>query len=254
MENTRRMSEGIDRKVFISRQSRHFSITVFMTKVLFSICALAWRVINYVSRQGNVINKRNQSIFVIRYFFPFWLCRLTVPIVTIYFLKVHISRCSPKLIYQIQIFQFSLLLSIFLFKKMATIRNKRKLAAVLREAQGKHPRNVQSRNTRINMDYITQVSAEIEGRDSKKLSRKFSRTKYRILGALSKLDKFLLNPQMYTLRNCSENIPEHWRGKRGTNWGSFPEWSPFWSRALCLSVLQFSWLRPRKDLSQVFTT
>ena len=82
---------------------------------------------------------------------------------------------------------------------MATLRNKRKLAAVTREIQDENPRNGQSRNTsvpRINEDYLTQLSEEIEGRVSKKLSQEFSRTESRILGALSKLDEFLLNQQI----------------------------------------------------------
>ena len=41
---------------------------------------------------------------------------------------------------------------------------------------------------------------EIEGRVTKKLSKEFSKTESRILGALSKLDEFLLNPQV---RTCS---------------------------------------------------
>ena len=84
---------------------------------------------------------------------------------------------------------------------MATLRNKRKLAAVTREAQEENPRNGQSRNTsvpRINEEYITQVSEQIEGRVTKKLSQEFSRTDSRILGALSKLDEFLLNQQITT--------------------------------------------------------
>ena len=84
---------------------------------------------------------------------------------------------------------------------MVTLRNKRKLAAATREAQEEHPRNGQSRNTsvpRINEEYITQVSEEIEGRFTRKLSQDFSRTQPRILGALSKLDEFLLNPQIRT--------------------------------------------------------
>ena len=82
---------------------------------------------------------------------------------------------------------------------MATLRNKRKLAAVTRETQEEHPRIGQSRNTsvpRINEEYITQVSEENEGRITKKLSQEFSRTESRILGALSKLDEFLLNQQI----------------------------------------------------------
>ena len=42
--------------------------------------------------------------------------------------------------------------------------------------------------------YITQVSKEIEGKVTKKLSQKFSRTENHILGALARLDDFLMNP------------------------------------------------------------
>ena len=104
---------------------------------------------------------------------------------------------------------------------MATLRNKRKLAAVTRETQEEHPRNGQSRNTsvpRINEEYITQVSEEIEGRVTKKLSQQFYQTESRILGALSKLDEFLLNPQ---IRTHSETVPGTFRntnvGNQGTN-------------------------------------
>ena len=84
---------------------------------------------------------------------------------------------------------------------MATLRNKRKLAAVTREIQDENPRNGQSRNTsvpRINEDYLTQLSEEIEGRITKKLSREFSRIESRISDALSKLDEFLSNQQVQT--------------------------------------------------------
>ena len=84
---------------------------------------------------------------------------------------------------------------------MATLRNKRKLVAVTRETQEENPRNGQSRNTsvpRINEEYITQVSEEIEGRVTKKLSQEFSRTESRNLGTLSKLDENLLNQQIRT--------------------------------------------------------
>ena len=89
---------------------------------------------------------------------------------------------------------------------MATLRNKRKLAAVSRET----PENTRSGRTQIILDpeliqdYISQVSEEIEGRVTKKLSKEFSRTESRILGALSKLDEFLLNPQV---RTCSVAVP-----------------------------------------------
>ena len=100
---------------------------------------------------------------------------------------------------------------------MATLRNKRKLAAVTRETQEEHPRNGQSRNTsvpRINEEYITQVSEEIEGRISKKLSQEFSRTESRILGALTKLDEFLSNQQIHTL---FETVPGTFRNTNVEN-------------------------------------
>ena len=84
---------------------------------------------------------------------------------------------------------------------MTNLRNKRKLAAVTRETQEEHPRNGQSQNTsvpRISEEYITQVSEEIGGRVTIRLSQEFSRTESRILGALSKLDEFLLSPQIRT--------------------------------------------------------
>ena len=103
---------------------------------------------------------------------------------------------------------------------MATLRNKRKLAAVKRETQEEHPRNGQSRNTsvpRINEEYITQLSVEIEGRVTKKLSQEYSRTESRILGTLSKLDEFLLNQQ---IRMHSGTVPETFRNTNVDNQGT----------------------------------
>ena len=103
---------------------------------------------------------------------------------------------------------------------MATLRNKRKLAAVRRETQEEHPRNGQSRNTsvpRINEEYITQVSEEIEGRVSKKLSQEFSRTESCISGALSDLDEFLLNQER---RTHSETVPGRFRNTNVENQGT----------------------------------
>ena len=85
---------------------------------------------------------------------------------------------------------------------MATLRNKRKLVAVSRETpesnRGSRGRNVL--DPELTQDYISQVSEEIEGRVTKRLSKEFNKTELRILGALSKLDEFLLNSQT---RTCS---------------------------------------------------
>ena len=97
---------------------------------------------------------------------------------------------------------------------MATLRNKRKLAAVTRETKKEHPRNSQSRNTsvpRINEEHITQVAEEIEGRVTKKMPQEFSRIESRILCALSKLDEFLSNQQ-----NRYNRIAKPFREHSGT--------------------------------------
>ena len=113
---------------------------------------------------------------------------------------------------------------------MATLRNKRKLAAVWREtpdgSRGSKGRNVL--DPELTQDYISQVSEEIEGRVTKKLSKEFNKTESLILGALSKLDEFLLNPQVRTCsvfqrasRNAkSENREIH--GDRSSN-DPYPE-------------------------------
>ena len=117
---------------------------------------------------------------------------------------------------------------------MATLRNKRKLAAVSRETpegnRGSRGRNVL--DPELTQDYISQVSEEIEGRVTKKLSKEFNKTESRILGALSKLDEFLLNPQVRTCsviqgasRNAnSENREIH--GDRSSN-DPYPEGGNF---------------------------
>ena len=48
------------------------------------------------------------------------------------------------------------------------------------------------------------IRDRIEGRVTKKLSKEFSKTESRILGALSRLDEFFLNPQV---RTCSVAVP-----------------------------------------------
>ena len=44
-----------------TRQSQHFDFDVVVCKVLFPIFILTWRVINYVSRPGKGIDRRNES-------------------------------------------------------------------------------------------------------------------------------------------------------------------------------------------------
>ena len=78
-----------------------------------------------------------------------------------------------------------------------TAQNKKTLAALNKENCEENPRSKLARNSgasRSQEDYITQVSEEIERRFTKRLSKEFSRTKNRILGALAQLDDFLMKP------------------------------------------------------------
>ena len=78
-----------------------------------------------------------------------------------------------------------------------TTRNKRKLPALKRENCEEHPTSNLAQNwnaPRSQEDYINQVSEDIEGRVTKKLSKEFSRTEICILGALARLDGFLMHP------------------------------------------------------------
>ena len=85
---------------------------------------------------------------------------------------------------------------------MATLRNKRNLVAVSRETPegSRSSRGQTVLDPELTQHYISQNSEEIEGRVTNKLSKEFSKTESRILGALSKLDEFLLSTQ---IRTCS---------------------------------------------------
>ena len=64
-------------------------------------------------------------------------------------------------------------------------------------------------------EYISQVSEEIEGRVTKKLSKEFSRTESRILGASYRLGEFLMKPQV---RTCSVAVLGTSRNNDSENW------------------------------------
>ena len=101
-----------------------------------------------------------------------------------------------------------------------TTRNKRKLAALNKENCKEHPRSNLAQNSsapRSQEDYKTQVSEEIEGRVTKRLSKESSRTENRILGALARLDDFLLNP---LLPGHSGTTPEPSRNALNTSHGT----------------------------------
>ena len=70
--------------------------------------------------------------------------------------------------------------------------------------------NTRNSQSQITLDpgmgqvYVSQVSEEIEGRVTEKLSKEFSRTELRFLGALSKPDEFHLN---LLVRTCTLSVP-----------------------------------------------
>ena len=102
---------------------------------------------------------------------------------------------------------------------MAILTNKRKFAALNKENCEEHPENNMVRNSNVprsQENYINQVSEEIEGRVTNKLSEEFSTTENRILGALARLDDFLMNP---LLQGHSATAPETSRNALSTSQG-----------------------------------
>ena len=94
------------------------------------------------------------------------------------------------------------------------------LAALNKENCEEHPRSNLAQNSsapRSQEDYITQVSEEIERRVTIRLSKEFSRTENRILGALARLDDFLMNP---LLLGHSRTTPEPSRNALNTSQGT----------------------------------
>ena len=94
------------------------------------------------------------------------------------------------------------------------------MAAFNKENCEEHPRSNLAQNSNVprsQEEYITQVAEEIEGRVTKRLSKEFSRTENCILGALARLDNFLMNP---LLQGRSGTTPEASRNALSTNQGS----------------------------------
>ena len=101
-----------------------------------------------------------------------------------------------------------------------TTRNKRKLATLNEENCDEHPGSILAQNSNApgsHEDYITQVSEEIEGRVTKRLSKEFSRIENRLLGSLAHLDDFLMNP---LLQGHSGTTPKPSRNASSTNQGT----------------------------------
>ena len=106
-----------------------------------------------------------------------------------------------------------------------TTRNKKKLAALNKKNCEEHPRSNLAQNSSAPIsqeDYITQVSEEIEGRVTKRLSKEFSRTEKHILGALVRLDDFLMNPLLPGHSGTTPELSRHaLNTSQGTNEDDF---------------------------------
>ena len=110
------------------------------------------------------------------------------------------------------------LIIIFPWKK--TTQNMRKLAALNKENCEKHSRSNLAQNSNVSRsqeNYITQVFEEIEGKVIKRLSKEVSRTENRILGAVARLEDFLMNP---LLQGYSRTTPEPSRNALSTSQGT----------------------------------
>ena len=100
---------------------------------------------------------------------------------------------------------------------MATLRSKRELAAQSKEKIEEHPRRNLAQESNVlssQQEHITQASVEIEVTVIKKLSQDVSERENFFLGALSRLDDFLLKP---LVQGHSGAAPETSRNAYGTN-------------------------------------
>ena len=167
---------------------------------------LACKQLCFPPRKG--INRRNKSTFIIIKIAAFEYCiSLYKSLLTVWTVETLSLRFRGDYFLIHKQNKFSLHhWQDFPSRSMATLGNKRKLAAVSRETpEGSRSSRAQNvLDLEITQDYISQVSEEIEGRIPEKLSKEFSKTESRILGVLSKLDEFLLNPQV---RTCSVAVP-----------------------------------------------
>ena len=111
---------------------------------------------------------------------------------------------------------------------MATLRKKQKwkLATMARETQ-EYSRNNQVQNSAapgITENYMAQVSEEIEGRVTNKLSQDFRQDRIPHRGCTVQVKRISLEPTgTDILQNRSGNILERRRRTPGTKRGSFPE-------------------------------
>ena len=184
---------------FISAGFGLLAFLVNKIKVLSPICTLTWRVNNYVSRSGKGKNRRKESKInnnpgeYVSNLTNNWLWWL---LLVIYFNILSVIAWNS------QKSQNNSVLTVFenfSFKRWQHYETSESWQ-LWRETQ-EFPMNSQSQDPSvpgITENYDTEISEEIEGRVTEKLSQEFSKTESRILGAESKLDEFLLNPQIRT--------------------------------------------------------
>ena len=209
METARFMEEKMDGEMFISHLSRKFSFIDKKIRVILTTCTLSWLVNNYVSRQGKGIYKRNVSTIVS----TIWHHQLFVFVETDF--SVIIEQIEIVVLKLKNHFSFHSWQT-FSLRIMATLRRARRLAAVSRETPEitRYSQSPNTVNPGIAEEYITPVSAELEGRVTKNFSQEFRRTECRILGALSKPDKNLLDP---LVRTRSRTVPGMFRNSNVEN-------------------------------------
>ena len=137
-------------------------------------------------------------------------------------LVVLFGHCKTQIDFLPQLTYKVLLIDKYFYSSKITTRNKRKLAVLNKENCEENLRSNLAQNSgtpRSQEVYITQVSEEIEGRVSKRLSKEFSRTENRIFGALARLDDFLMNP---LLPGHSGTTPGPTRSTSHNNQGTNP--------------------------------
>ena len=138
MESTHPMRKKMDGKVFISRQIRHFYFDILVMKILYFICTLTWPVNNYFYRQRKSINKETKVSWDRTVIF------VPASITSTFKFFATLNNLIPEIRVN-SVFNAVWLL----FLQMATLRKKRKLAAMNRENYEESSRSTQSRDKNI---------------------------------------------------------------------------------------------------------
>ena len=199
-------------KLFFSHQSRLFNFDLQIYKVLFHICTLFWRV-ELCFPPGKGLNRGIESADsepCRTSYFLLALCKTDDINKVFYFLLL--EDCEQQFDFCSSITISCLSLTNTSTVEITTLRNKRKLGALNKESCEEDPMSNLAQNS------IVPRSREIGGRVTKKLSQEFSRTKNRILGALSRVDNFLMNPLVQShFGTALKTSRKEFRTNQGTN-------------------------------------